>query len=67
MVSGFFDFIGELFFLIYYDMFKMGQVYEECVGMGVMFSFCWFMLQWMYFGYIGDSCIYYFLKGGMFI
>jgi serine/threonine protein phosphatase PrpC len=64
MASGFPDLIGELFSSIHHDMLKMGQAYEECAGMGATLSLCWFTPQWMYFGHIGDSRIYYLPKGG---
>ena len=32
--------------------------------MGATLSLCWFTRQWMYFGHIGDSRIYYLPAGG---
>ncbi len=64
MSSGFPDLIGELFSAIHQDMLKMGYAYEECAGMGATLSLCWFTPQWMYFGHIGDSRIYYLPKNG---
>jgi serine/threonine protein phosphatase PrpC len=64
MSSGFPDLIGELFASIHRDMLRMGQAYEECAGMGATLSLCWFTPEWMYFGHIGDSRVYYFPKDG---
>ena len=64
MSSGFPDLIGELFSAIHRDMLKMGQAYEECAGMGATLSLCWFTPEWMYFGHLGDSRIYYLPKDG---
>ena len=66
MSSGFPDLIGELFSAIHHDMLKLGQAYEECAGMGTTLSLCWFTPEWMYFGHIGDSRIYYLPKNGTF-
>ncbi|ATC65029.1 protein phosphatase [Nibricoccus aquaticus] len=64
MSSGFPDLIGELFSAIHRDMIKMGQAYEECAGMGATLSLCWFTPEWMYFGHLGDSRVYYLPKNG---
>ncbi len=64
MSSGFPDLIGELFSAVHRDMLKMGQAYEECAGMGATLSLCWFTPEWMYFGHLGDSRIYYLPKNG---
>jgi protein phosphatase len=45
-------------------MVDMGRHYEECAGMGATLSLCWFMPDWVYFGHIGDSRIYYLPKNG---
>jgi protein phosphatase len=66
MTSGFADLIGELFSAIHRDMIKMGQAYEECAGMGATLSLCWFTPEWMYFGHLGDSRIYYLPRNGKF-
>jgi len=64
MSSGFPDLIGELFSAVHRDMLKMGQAYEECAGMGATLSLCWFTPEWMYFGHLGDSRVYYLPKNG---
>ena len=64
MASGFPDLIGELFSNVHRDMLKMGQAYEECAGMGATLSLCWFTPEWMYFGHLGDSRVYYLPKNG---
>jgi PPM family protein phosphatase len=64
MSSGFPDLIGELFSAVHRDMLKMGQAYEECAGMGATLSLCWFTPEWMYFGHLGDSRVYYLPQNG---
>lgn len=64
MASGFQDILSELFTSIHLDLTKLGASYEECAGMGCTLSLCWFTPEWVYFGHIGDSRIYYFPKGG---
>ena len=59
MGAGFSDIITELFSAIHNDLLKLGYSYEECAGMGATLSLCWFTPQWMYFGHLGDSRIYY--------
>ena len=66
LASGFQDLLTELFEAIHHELLKLGQAYEECVGMGATLSLCWFAPEWMYFAHIGDSRIYYLPKeGGM--
>lgn len=57
--SGFQDILTELFSAIHADLIKLGRSYEECAGMGCTLSLAWFTPEWMYFGHIGDSRIYY--------
>lgn len=57
--SGFQDILSELFNAIHHDLLKLGYSYEECAGMGCTLSLAWFTPEWMYFGHIGDSRIYY--------
>lgn len=59
MSSGFQDVISELISSIHFDLLKLGFSYEECAGMGATLSLCWFTPEWMYFGHVGDSRIYY--------
>jgi serine/threonine protein phosphatase PrpC len=59
MKSGFTDILTELFSAIHQDLIKLGASYEECSGMGATLSLCWFTPEWMYFGHLGDSRIYY--------
>lgn len=58
------DVMRELFELIHRSMIEMGRFYEECAGMGATLSLCWVMPDWVYFGHIGDSRIYYLPKNG---
>jgi protein phosphatase len=58
------DVMRELFEQIHRAMTEMGRYYEECAGMGATLSLCWVMPEWVYFGHIGDSRIYYLPKNG---
>lgn len=59
MGTGWSDVLTELFTAIHHDLLKLGYSYEECAGMGATLSLCWFTPQWMYFGHLGDSRVYY--------
>ena len=66
LTSGFQDILAELFSAIHSDLIQLGASYEECAGMGATLSLCWFSPEWMYFGHIGDSRIYYLpVEGGL--
>ncbi len=66
MASGFQDIITELFSSIHQDLLTLGRSYEECAGMGATLSLMWFTPEWMYFGHLGDSRIYYLpAEGGL--
>ncbi len=62
--AGLTDVMRELYERIHHAMVDMGRHYEECAGMGATLSLCWFMPDWVYFGHIGDSRIYYLPKHG---
>ncbi|MEY4941729.1 MAG: hypothetical protein RIQ93_3464 [Verrucomicrobiota bacterium] len=64
MGAGFSDLINELFASIHSDLLRLGYSYEECAGMGATLSMCWFAPEWMYFGHVGDSRIYYLPREG---
>lgn len=64
MEFGAIDILAELFDQIHHAVLDLGRYYEECRGMGATLSLCWFTQEWMYFGHIGDSRIYYLPKGG---
>lgn len=57
--SGFEDVLSELFDQVHRELLHLGRSYEECSDMGSTLSLCWFTPEWMYFGHIGDSRIYY--------
>jgi protein phosphatase len=59
LASGFNDVLGELFDAIHKELTAMGRWYEECRDMGATLSLCWFTPEWMFFGHLGDSRIYY--------
>jgi len=59
--AGFIDVLQELFGEIDFALKHLGGSYpEECLGMGATLSLCWLTAEWLYFGHIGDSRIYYF-------
>ncbi len=62
--SGFHDLLNEVFAAIHKDLINLGKSYEECASMGTTLSLCWFTPEWMYFGHVGDSRIYYLPKEG---
>jgi serine/threonine protein phosphatase PrpC len=53
------DVLSEVVLSIHADLIKLGESYEECAGMGATLSLCWVTPQWLYFGHVGDSRIYY--------
>ena len=59
MSSGFEDFLNELILAIHGDLLQLGRSYEECAGMGATLSLGWLTPEWLYFGHVGDSRIYY--------
>jgi protein phosphatase len=64
MDSGFSDVLSELILSIHSDLINLGRSYEECAGMGATLSLAWFTPEWVYFGHVGDSRIYYLPKAG---
>lgn len=62
--SGYEVTLAGLFEAIHYDLLKLGQSYEECLGMGTTLSLCWLTPGWLYFGHIGDSRIYHLPAAG---
>jgi PPM family protein phosphatase len=64
MDSGPTDVLSELILSIHADLIKLGESYDECSGMGATLSLCWFTPEWMYFGHVGDSRVYYLPKIG---
>lgn len=64
MKSGFTDMLGELFSEVHQDLLNLGRSYEECAGMGATLSLAWFTPEWMYFGHVGDSRVYFLPRDG---
>lgn len=64
MDSGFTDVLQDLILSIHADLMQLGRSYEECAGMGATLSLGWFTPEWMYFGHVGDSRIYYLPRNG---
>lgn len=58
------DILIELLHRIHAELLKLGRYYEECRGMGATLSLGWFTPGWLHFAHIGDSRIYWLLKGG---
>ena len=56
---GFADVMTELYTQVHRALAYLGGSYEECRGMETTMSLCWFTPDWMYFGHVGDSRIYY--------
>lgn len=61
---GFQDLLDQLFHEIHAELSHMGQSYTELSGMGATLSLCWVRPDWVYFGHVGDSRIYYLPKSG---
>ena len=57
--SGFADVLAELYTQVHKALAYLGGSYDECHGMETTMSLCWFTPDWMYFGHVGDSRIYY--------
>jgi serine/threonine protein phosphatase PrpC len=62
--AGLTDVVRELFDRIHQNMTQLSRYYDECAGMGATLSLCWIMPEWIYFGHIGDSRIYFLPKNG---
>ena len=62
--AGYDEVLSELFDRIHRALLFLGESDEECAGMGATLSLCWFTPEWMYFGHIGDSRIYYLPANG---
>lgn len=62
LAAGFEDVLAELYTQIHRALVYLGRSYEECHGMETTLSLCWFTPEWMYFGHIGDTRIYYLSK-----
>jgi protein phosphatase len=66
LASGFEDVMTELILSIHDDLLKLSFSYEECAGMGATLSLGWLTPEWLYFGHVGDSRIYYLPRNGNF-
>jgi protein phosphatase len=62
--TGIEDVMEALFDEIHRALLYLSSCYEECSGMGATLSLCWFTPEWMFFGHIGDSRIYYLPASG---
>ncbi len=61
---GFRDIFEDLFAEIDQKMKQMSRSYEECSGMGATLTMAWLTPEWLYFGHVGDSRLYYLPKEG---
>jgi len=58
--AGFIEVLEEVFGEIDFALKYLGGSYPEaCHNMGATLSLCWLTAEWMYFGHIGDSRLYY--------
>ncbi len=58
--AGFLEVLEELYDEIDFALKYLGGSYpEECRNMGATLSLCWLTAEWMYYGHIGDSRLYY--------
>ena len=64
MDAGCTDVLTELFGQVHRALSHLGESYEECAGMGVTLSLCWFTPGRMFFGHVGDSRIYFLPAAG---
>jgi protein phosphatase len=62
--TGFGEILADIVAAIHHDLLKMGQSYDECVGMGATLSLGWFTPGSMHFSHIGDSRIYHLPRDG---
>ena len=62
--AGFNDVLQELFTAIHDELLQLGRSYDECSGMGATLTLAWITPQWLFFGHIGDSRLYYFPREG---
>lgn len=58
------DLIPELFEQIHREITWLGILYEDCRGMGATLSLCWVTPEWVYYGHLGDSRLYYLPSSG---
>jgi len=56
---GFSDLLNEVFSETHRALIHLGQSYPECHGMGSTLTLAWITPEWLYFGHIGDSRLYY--------
>lgn len=56
---GFSDLLNEVFAETHKALIHLGQSYPECDGMGSTLTLAWITPEWLYFGHIGDSRLYY--------
>jgi protein phosphatase len=64
MATGFGDILTELFDDIHRELCSLGKSYPECEGMGATLTLAWFTPDWLYYGHIGDSRLYYLPREG---
>ena len=62
--AGLTEIMSTVFEQIHHAMTNLGLHYEECAGMGATLTLCWLTPQWIYFGHIGDSRLYYLPQAG---
>lgn len=64
MDVGFSDLLNEVFSETHKALVLLGRSYPECHGMGSTLTLAWITPEWLYFGHIGDSRLYYLPASG---
>jgi len=62
--AGFSDLLQEVFSETHKAITYLGDSYPECKGMGSTLTLIWITPQWLYFGHVGDSRLYYLPHNG---
>lgn len=58
------DILTELYQQIHKSLTYLAWGDPDCAGMGATLTMCWFTPEWLYFGHVGDSRLYYLPAGG---
>ncbi len=62
--TAFEDILTELYQQTHKSMTYLAWGDPDCAGMGATLTMCWFTPEWLYFGHVGDSRLYYLPAGG---
>jgi len=61
--TAFEDILTELYQQIHKAMTYLAWGDPDCAGMGATLTLCWFTPEWLYYGHVGDSRLYYLPAG----